>query len=132
MVWRYSPEMSATLTQTPSAASSGHPVSGARGVTISASSRCDLDDSPRRTFKDGNANNGAGETEPVNLARDTRSSKARSGPRADAECKRTSKSRSGPRADAECNRVGNSRAGHRADAECNRVGNSRAESKTRN
>ena len=34
MVWRYSPEMSATLTQTPSAASSGHPVSGARGVTI--------------------------------------------------------------------------------------------------
>src|SRR5260370_38384051 len=74
MVWRYSPGMSATLTQTPFAASSGHPVSGARDVTISASSRCDLDDSPRRTFKDGNPNNGAGETEPGNLGRDTRSS----------------------------------------------------------
>src|SRR6266446_5363401 len=93
MVWRYHPGMSATLTQTPFAASSGRPVSGARDVTISASSRCDLDDSPRRTFKDGNANNGAGETEPGNLGRDTRSSKARSGPRADAECNRVGNSR---------------------------------------
>jgi len=37
--------MVATLTQTASAASSGRSVSGARDVTISASSRCDLDDS---------------------------------------------------------------------------------------
>src|SRR5713101_349127 len=118
MGWRYSPEMSATLTQTPFAASSGRPVSGARDVTISASSRCDLDDSPRRTFKDGNPNSGAGETEPGNLGRDTRSSKARSGPRADAEGKRTSKSRYG--------------RSPRADTECNRIANSRAESKTRN
>src|SRR6266446_5173430 len=113
MVWRYSPGMSANPTQTPSAAPSGRPVSGARDVTISASSRCDLDNSPRRTFKDGNANGGAGETEPGNFGRDTRSSKARA--------------ESSPRADAECTRIGNSRAESRTRNQCKKARNSHDE-----
>src|SRR5262249_54607996 len=88
-----SPGTFATLTQTASAVSSGRSVFGARGVTISSSSRCDLDDSLRRTFKDGNANTGPGEADAGNLGRGTRSSKARSDPRADAECRRTRNSR---------------------------------------
>jgi hypothetical protein len=79
--------------QTPSAASSGRRVFDARHITTSASSRCDFDDSFRSTFKDGNANTGPGEADPGNLGRGTRTSKACSDPRADAECRRTRNSR---------------------------------------
>src|SRR5713101_7808078 len=87
--------MVGTFTCSRTAASSGRLLSGARRVTVSASSRCELVDSPGKTFKDGggDANTERGKAEPGNFSWDTRSSRARSGSGAEAECKRAGNTR---------------------------------------